>query len=93
MKKLEQGYLDVIADRAKRSRAHTPHQLAGLEAAVLLRDLAHRSLYIKLAKEHGGDRVLELAKRVVEKRGVSNRGAYFMRIASEELARPKRRST
>ncbi len=78
-----EDYLSVLEERKKQSRAYAPHQLIGLNLAVMLKDYTHKSLYIKLAKDYDGDQLLSLAKSVAEKRDVVNRGAYFMRLLAD----------
>jgi hypothetical protein len=83
-------YLNKLKQRGKDSRVYQKHQLIGLEVAQILHDDKHKSLYIKLAKQHGGDRLMQLAKEVAERRGIKNMGAYFMRvIGAEPQARPR----
>jgi hypothetical protein len=83
MKRLDkETYLGELKRRAKTSRISRPFQLIGLEIAVTLRDLEHKALYIKLAKEHDPQRLLQMAKEVAERRDVKNAGAYFMKLAS-----------
>ncbi|HOB89939.1 MAG TPA: hypothetical protein PLN18_00985 [Candidatus Colwellbacteria bacterium] len=77
-------YFRKIKERAKESRVYTRHQLVGLEMAELLDDRAHKSLYIKLAKEFNEDRLLSLAKSIAEKKNIKNKGAYFMAIWQKE---------
>lgn len=76
-------YLTDLAARRKKSRAYTRHQLIGLLIAETLADRAHKSLYIKMAKEGSPDTLLALAKDVAERPGIDNRGAYFMAAAHE----------
>ncbi len=76
----KQSYLELLKERRKQGRVTTPHQLAGLTLAEILEDNKHKSLYIKLAKEHDQDFLINLAKNVAEKPGVENKGAYFMRM-------------
>ena len=87
MEKITSTYLKAITDRSKVSRAYRSYQFVGLEIAMILDDTAHKSLYIKLAKDNDPDRLLALAKSVKEKRHVTNRGAYFMRLLKEERTR------
>lgn len=75
-------YLDNLKKRGKESRVYRKHQLIGLEIADILNDRAHKTLYIKLAKEQNADQLLGLAKRVAEKKDVESKGAYFMRIVT-----------
>ena len=86
MKSLRQNgndYLQTLKTRAKESHVHRKFQLVGLEIADLLHDRAHKTLYIKLAKERGADRLLAIAKDISERKDVKNRGAYFMRVIAK----------
>lgn len=76
-------FLAELAARRTRSRAHTRHQLIGLLIAEVLADRAHKTLYIKMAKEGDADMLLALAKDVAERRDVERPGAYFMAAAYE----------
>ena len=76
-------YLQRLRQRGKDSRAHYSHQFLGLELAHLLGDLKHKSLYIKLAKEYDGQVLLRLAKDVLDRQGVKNPAAYFMRLLKD----------
>ena len=73
-------YMKLLKTRGKESRVYREYQLVGLELAELLRDLPRKALYIKLAKEHPKEKLMRLAKDVVERKGVKNKGAYFMRL-------------
>ncbi len=73
-------YLDVLKERAKKSKVYSPHQMTGLTLAQILKDEKHKSLYIKLAKKYKADKLLSLAKSVAERKNVKNKGAYFMRL-------------
>ncbi|MFH1246561.1 MAG: hypothetical protein V1489_02175 [Candidatus Liptonbacteria bacterium] len=75
---------ETLKKRAKESKVYKSFQLHGLEIAQILGDEKHRSLYIKLAKEHDPQMLRRIARSVAEKRGVRNRGAYFMAILSKE---------
>jgi len=77
------SYLKNLKAKGDDSRVYHSHQFVGLEIAVLLHDLEHKSLYIKMAKLHNPDRLLSLAKSVMEKRDVKNPGAYFMRLVHD----------
>lgn len=83
------GYLARLKKRGEESHVYRKYQLLGLEIAGVLGDERHKSLYIKLAKEYGGERLLGLAKSVAERRDVRNRGAYFMALVKAESA-PKK---
>lgn len=81
-------YREELKRRGALSRARRSYQFAGLEIAVLLKDLVHRGLYIKLAKERDPDYLIQLAKSVAEKKNVKNPGAYFMKLLAWK---PKKR--
>lgn len=83
MKNLEsinKEYLPILTDRAKKSKVYKPYQLTGLSLAELLEDDGHKSLYIRLAKKHNNDYLLRLAKNIAEKKNITNKGAYFMKV-------------
>lgn len=73
-------YKQKIAERAKNTRVTKKFQLLGLELALLLGDIDHRSLYIKLAKEMDSDVLMGLAKDIASRDAVKNKGAYFMKV-------------
>lgn len=77
------GYVERLRARAKQGRITQQFQLIGLEIATALKDLAHKALYIKYAKELGPDKVLALAKDVASRRDVKNPAAYFMKVMKE----------
>jgi len=60
--------------------------------ARILNDEKHKSLYIKLAKEYNGEKLVNLARRVAEKKNIKNRGAYFMKILTKELGKGKNKN-
>mgnify|MGYP001591339512 CR=1 FL=1 len=76
-------YFELIKDRAKRSHVYKKFQLTGLMISQILNDEKHKSLYIKMAQKYDGDELIRLAKDVAERRGIKNRGAYFMKIISQ----------
>lgn len=73
-------YLELMRKRRGDSKIYAKHQFIGLELAKVLDDMSRKALYIKLAKENDGERLLTLAKDVASKIGVKNKGAYFMRV-------------
>ncbi|PIR89438.1 MAG: hypothetical protein COU07_00870 [Candidatus Harrisonbacteria bacterium CG10_big_fil_rev_8_21_14_0_10_40_38] len=77
-------YFKTLKDRGKTSKVHRSYQLIGLEIADILSDRGHKSLYIKMAKEMDQNRLLEIAKSVIERKDVKNPGAYFMRLIEIE---------
>ena len=85
---LAASYVKNLKKRGSESRVYRKYQLVGLEISQILQDEKHKSLYIKLAKERGGERMRRLAKDVAERRDVKNKGAYFMKMMTLE-ATPK----
>ncbi len=83
-----QNYIKELEKRKGKGYIKTSYQLVGLNIAVILRDMEHKSLYIKLAKESNPDTLLRIAKTVAEREDVKNRGAYFMRLISSEGKKP-----
>lgn len=73
-------YLNELKRRKKESRVYKSYQLTGLIIADILEDRKHKSLYIKLAKEYGENKMIMLAKDVAERPRIKNKGAYFMRV-------------
>ena len=83
MATLKEKYSRTLAERRKKTRVSRRFQLIGLEISQILRDERHKALYIKLAKEANGDRLLRIAKEVAERKGVKNKGAYFMKMIQD----------
>lgn len=78
---LGKDYVKRLDERAADSHVYRSFQLIGLELAEILRDARHKTLYIKLAKDHPDhERLLALAKDIASRQGVKNKGAYFMRL-------------
>ena len=75
--------MEELKRRSGESKVYSEHQLMGLLIAEALGDEAHKSLYMKLAKNHDADRLLKIAKDVAERENVENKGAYFMKIIGE----------
>lgn len=76
----EEGYIESLQERGKKSRAYRDYQMTGLDIANILHDLKHKALYIKLAKIHDKTKLLGMAKSVAENPNIKNHGAYFMRV-------------
>jgi len=77
---LEKDYLEILKKRGKESHVYKKFQLTGLLIAKLLNDEKHKALYIKLAKKHGNDDLLRIAKDVSERKKIQNKGGYFMTV-------------
>lgn len=81
----EIGYLNLLKERKKNSRVYKSYQSTGLELAEILEDKNYKSLYIKLAKENDREMLIRLAKDVASRKGIKNKGAYFMKILKKKL--------
>lgn len=73
-------YWKNLENRSETSKVYKSYQLIGLQIADILEDRSHKALYIKLAKTHDNQRLLETAKDVAGRKDVANKGAYFMSI-------------
>jgi hypothetical protein len=80
------AYLDRLRERGKESHIHSRHQMIGLMIADTLEDQKHKALYIKMARDENGEKMLYLAKSIAENSSVVNKGAYFMRVWQLENA-------
>jgi hypothetical protein len=80
MPKQEGTYIRKLKRRAKESHVYRKYQLLGLEISQVLKDEKHKTLYIKLAKEKNGARLLRLAKDIAARKNIRNMGAYFMTL-------------
>lgn len=85
-------YIETLKERKKKSRVYKEYQLIGLTLAEILEDEKHKSLYIKLAKEHEVQMLLTLAKDVASRNRIKNKGAYFMVLLTEILRNKSKRS-
>ncbi len=89
MDKVTSGqYINELKKRSAKARVTQQFQFIGLEIAMVLKDLPHKALYIKYAKEYNPEKLLALAKDVASRRDVKNPGAYFMRMVSEMKKQP-----
>jgi hypothetical protein len=86
-------YLKNLKKRAKESHVYRKYQLIGLELAQILDDQKHKALYIKLAKEKNSEELLNLAKNIAERKGITNKGAYFMTLLSIQAPTWKKHTT
>ena len=95
MPRMREKYLAELKRRAKESHVYRKYQLIGLEISQLLADEKHKALYIKLAKERNGDRLMGIAKDIADRTNIKNKGAYFMAVLKDESglkAKPKTRT-
>lgn len=86
VKESSNGYFDKLKKRSLKSRIHRSYQFTGLNIAEILQDKKHKSLYIKLAKKHSADKLLDLAKSIAQRKYVKNKGAYFMKVLTSKEA-------
>lgn len=80
IKKTSEKYLDLLTERSKKSKVYKQYQSIGLTLAEILEDSAHKALYIRLAKTHDGHMLIDIARKVAEKKHISKKGAYFMMV-------------
>jgi hypothetical protein len=81
-----EDYLQQLKKRKKQSKVYKKYQLDGLSLATLLKDQKHKALYIKLAKELNSEKLIEIAKQIIENKKIKNYGAYFMwKLKKENL--------
>lgn len=76
----EKEYLEILKERARKSRVYRKYQLIGLLISQLLNDDKHKSLYIKLAKIHNQQKLMNLARDIADRKNIKNKGAYFMKM-------------
>jgi len=86
----EKDYMEILRERSKKSHVYQKHQMVGLTLSEMLKDEGHKALYIKLAKEHDQEELLETARLVAGKINVKNKGAYFMRVFFGKEAKTKK---
>lgn len=85
-------YLDILKERRRTSRVYKDYQATGLALAEILQDRGHKSLYIKLAKQHNAQMLVALAKDIADRRNIENKGAYFMTMLQKTLKNDKGKS-
>lgn len=86
----DNNYLETLKARGKTSHVYKKFQDIGLQLADILHDAKHKALYIKLAKQYDESTLLSLAKDTAERKGVANKGAYFMKVLHERHPLPKK---
>lgn len=84
-----EDYLKELKESGKASRVYREYQSTGLMVAQILDDDEHKSLYIKLAREYGSEKMLQLAKDIADRRSIKNKGAYFMKMLEIEKKEKK----
>jgi hypothetical protein len=81
---IDKEYVKALEKRVKTNRIVAEFQDIALQLAELLDDKKHVSLYMKLAKQHSKQTLLQIAKDVAERKQVSRKGAYFMKVLKEQ---------
>lgn len=81
--KISKKYFDLLTERAKKSKVYKSFQSVGLQLAELLNDEQHKALYMRLAKNHNNEWLLDIARTISEKKNIENKGAYFMKMLKE----------
>ncbi|EKD24045.1 MAG: hypothetical protein ACD_81C00123G0002 [uncultured bacterium] len=82
-------YLETLKARGKKSHVYKQFQDIGLQLAQILGDAKHKALYIKLAKQHDESILMSIAKDTADRKGIANKGAYFMKVLHERYPLPK----
>lgn len=83
-------YFNTLKERGKTSRVYKKFQDIGLQLAEMLGDKRHKSLYIKLAMQYDESILLSIARDVSDRKGIANKGAYFMKVLHERYPLPKK---
>lgn len=84
LKETGEAYFEELKKRSGKSKVYRSYQALGLEIAEVLGDRKHKALYMKLAKKHNPQSLLAMAKSVSERKGIANKGAYFMTVLSNK---------
>ncbi len=82
----------ILRERSGKSHIYQKHQMVGLMLSEILRDEKHKTLYIKLAKEHDCEKLIDIARSVADKLNIKNKGAYFMSVLFNKKSKPKKNS-
>ena len=76
----ENDYIKKLRERGAKSHIYRKHQLTGLTLSKILQDEKHKILYMRLAQMYDETELTSLAKRIAERDGIRNKGAYFMKL-------------
>lgn len=76
----ENDYIKKLQERRAKSHIYRKYQLTGLTLSKILEDEGHKVLYMRLARIYDETELMSLAKRVAEREGIQNKGAYFMKL-------------
>ena len=91
LKNISGDYLKTLAKRAKGSKVYKQFQSTGLMLAEILDDQENKAIYMRLCKIYDNQELIIKARDVAERRGITNMGAYFMKMIKDvrKLERPK----
>ncbi|MEX1014760.1 MAG: hypothetical protein WDZ80_06390 [Candidatus Paceibacterota bacterium] len=86
------SYMDLLKERGQsnKNRVSKSFQMTGLAIARMLHDEDHKGLYIKLAKTHDRDFLMNIAKDVAQRGNIENKGGYFMKVLQEKKKQRER---
>jgi len=83
LKNISGDYLKTLAKRAKGSKVYKQFQSTGLMLAEILDDQENKAIYMRLCKIYDNQELIIKARDVAERRGITNMGAYFMKMIKD----------
>jgi len=83
LKDISGEYIKTLVKRAKESKVYKPFQSTGLALAEILNDQENKAIYMRLSKIYDNQDLIRKAKDVAERKSISNKGAYFMKMLKE----------
>jgi len=91
LKNISKDYIKALAKRAKESKIYKPFQSIGLILAEILDDPENKAIYIRLCKIYDNQELIMKARDVAERKNITNKGAYFMKILKDirKIEHPK----
>ncbi|MHB9019354.1 MAG: hypothetical protein ACYC3G_00550 [Minisyncoccota bacterium] len=91
LKDISKEYIKTLAKRAKESKVYKPFQATGLMLAEILDDQENKAIYMRLCKIYDNQELIIKARDVAERKGITNMGAYFMKMIKDirKIEHPK----
>jgi len=91
LKNISGDYIKTLNKRAEQSRIYKKFQSTGLMLAEILDDPENKAIYMRLCKIYDNQELIIKARDVAERRGITNMGAYFMKMIKDirKIERPK----
>lgn len=80
---IKKEYLKTLTKRSKESKVYKPFQSTGLMLADILDDPENKAIYIRLSKIYDNQELIIKARDVAERRNITNKGAYFMKMLKD----------